>query len=62
MNSFLASQIRDIAAELILDALENGDAIKTAQELREEIRQGWLSALDQSGVPADMIKTLQFPI
>jgi Mg/Co/Ni transporter MgtE len=62
MNSFLASQIRDIAAELILDALENGDAIKTAQELREEIRQGWLAALDQSGVPTDIIKTLQFPI
>ena len=62
MNSFLASQIKEIATELILDALENGDAIKTAQKLREDIRQGWLAALDHSGMPADMIKLLQFPI
>ena len=62
MNSFIASQIKEIATELILDALENGDAIKTSKELREDIRQGWLAALNHSGMPTDMVKLLQFPI
>ena len=62
MNSFLASQIKEIATELIIDALENGDAIKTAQELREDIRQGWMAALESSGMPEDMIKALKFSL
>jgi len=62
LHSFIAEQVANISTELILDALENGDAIETARELREDIRQGWLAALESSGVPADMIKILQFPI
>ncbi len=58
MNLFLAQQIRDIAAEQILDALENGDAIKTARGLREEIITGWKAALEKSGCPAEVIEML----
>jgi len=58
MNSFLAQQIRDIAAEQILDALENGDAIETARCLREEIIAGWKASLEKSGCPAEIIEML----
>jgi hypothetical protein len=61
-ESFLAEQIREIASELILDALENGDASETAKFLREQIRAGWVAALEASGVPEEMHRTLKFPI
>ena len=62
MNSFIASQVKEIASELILDALENGDAIQTAKDLRAEIKAGWLAALESSGMPQDMIAKLAFPL
>jgi hypothetical protein len=62
MKSYIANQIREIAREIILDALENGDAIKTAKELREEIRAGWHAALADTGVPEDALAGLVFPI
>ena len=58
MNSFLAQQIRDIATEEILGALENGDAIKTARGLREEIITAWKAALEKTGCPAEVIELL----
>ena len=61
-ESFLAEQIREIASELILDALENGDAAETAKFLREQIRAGWVAALEAAGVPEEMQRTLKFPI
>jgi Mg/Co/Ni transporter MgtE len=62
MNSFIASQIRDIATSAILDALENGDAIKTAKELRAEIKAGWLAALEESGMSEELIKSFKLPL
>jgi len=59
MNSFIASQIKEIATELILDALENGDAIKTAEDLKVEIIAGWDAALIAAGVPTEYRKALQ---
>jgi len=59
MNSFIATQIKEIATELILDALENGDAIKTAEDLKVEIIAGWDAALIAAGVPAEYRKALQ---
>jgi len=58
MNSFLAQQIRDIAAEQILDALENGDAIETARGLREEIIAGWKAALEKANCPDEVVEML----
>jgi hypothetical protein len=62
MNSFIASQIKEIASELILDALENGDALQTAKGLRAEIKAGWLAALESTNMPQDMIAKLAFPL
>ena len=62
MNSFIASQIKKIASELILDALENGDPIKVAEFLRSEVRAGWLAALEATGMPAESIRDLKFPL
>jgi hypothetical protein len=50
--------LRDIAAEQILDALENGDAIETACGLREEIIAGWKAAMEKSGCPSEIIEML----
>ncbi len=46
MNSFIASQVKEIASEMILEALENGDALQVAKDLRAEIKAGWLAALE----------------
>ena len=62
MKSFIASQIKDIASEIILEALENGDAIATAKVLRDEIKAGWMAALESTGMPQDMIEKLAFPL
>ena len=62
IESFIAEQVREIASELILGALENGDAIKTAKFLREQIRAGWMAALDAAGVPDEMQSSLKFPL
>jgi hypothetical protein len=62
IESFIAEQIRDIASDAIIDALENGDAIETAKFLREQIRAGWTAALDAAGVPDEMQRKLKFPL
>ena len=62
MSSFLASQIKDISTELILEALENGDPIQVAETLRNEVRAGWLAALEASGMPEESIRDLKFPL
>ena len=62
MNSFIASQVKEIASELILDALENGDACQTAKDLRAAIKAGWLAALESTDMPQEMIAKLAFPL
>lgn len=62
IESFIAEQVRDIAAESILDALESGDAAETAKFLREQIRIGWQAGLDAAGVPEELQKKLLFPL
>ena len=62
MNSFIASQIKEIATETILHELENGDAIEAAKYLRSEIRAGWHAALVASGMLDDMVSKLAFPL
>ena len=58
MKSFIASQIKEIATDEILEAVENGDAMATARRLREEILAGWKAALEASGMPAELMATL----
>jgi hypothetical protein len=59
MNSFIASQIKEIAAELIIDALESDrNAIDTANSIRDEIKAGWLAAMEASGMPPEMAEKL----
>jgi|GEM_PF-5706467 len=62
IESLLAEKISKIASDLILDALENGDAAETAKFLREQIRAGWMAALEAAGVPEEMQRILKFPI
>jgi hypothetical protein len=59
MNSFIASKVREIALELILDALENGSAIDTAYGLRAEIIAGFNKALEDSGMPEECQKEVK---
>ena len=56
IETFLAEQIRDISSELILDAIENGDAFDTLNFLREQITVGWMAALDDCGTPDEIAK------
>lgn len=62
MTSFIATTIKEMATERITYALENGDAIREAKNIREEIREAWLAALDASGVPDEIKSTLSFPL
>lgn len=62
MNSFIASQVKEIASEMILEALENGDALQVAKDLRAEIKAGWLAVLESTDMPHDMIAKLAFPL
>lgn len=55
---YLEQQIRKIASELILDALENGDAIAVARDLRRQVIAGWNAALTSCGVPDDHVAIL----
>ena len=56
MNTYLADKIREIAAELLQDALENGDVRAVAGDLRGQIIQGWVSAFDDICAPLDFRK------
>lgn len=62
MESFIAHQVQEIASDLILDALANGDPIEAAKFLREQIRAGWAAALESAGVPEEMQASLKFPL
>lgn len=62
MNESIRDAVYQYATELILDALENSDAIQTAQDLREGIRAGWSAALLDAGVPEDLQAKLRFPL
>lgn len=62
IESFIAEQVRDITAEAINDALENGDALEITKFLREQIRAGWNAGLDAAGVPDELQAKLRFPI
>lgn len=46
INQSIKSAVEELAAELLADALENGDIEKTANELRAGIIAGWRAALD----------------
>jgi hypothetical protein len=62
MNESIRDAVYDYAIEAILHALENGDAIQAAKELREGIRAGWSAALLDSGAPEELQRGLRFPL
>jgi hypothetical protein len=62
MNESIRDAVYQYATELILDALENGDAIKTITDLREGIRAGWSAALLDSGAPEEIQAKNRFPL
>lgn len=62
IESFIAEKVRDIAAEAILEALENGDALEISRFMRDQIRAGWHAALESVGMPEAEQKKLKFPI
>ena len=49
MNHEIKTTVQSIAAELLADALENGDVQATAASLRAGILAGWKAALDSIG-------------
>ena len=53
--------VREYATELLRDALENGCAITTAQELRSSIIIGFNISLDDIGTPERIKSDLQLP-
>ena len=62
MNESIRDTVYQHALARILDALKNGDAIKTIAELREGIRAGWSAALLDSGAPEETQAKNRFPL
>lgn len=62
MNQYIHNKVREIAMEIISNALENGDALQVARELREGIRSGWHAALEDIDTPEVLAAKLKFPI
>ena len=60
-NPGLAQIIREYATELLRDALENGDAIKTAKDLRASIIIGFNLSLDDIEMPERIKPDFQLP-
>lgn len=62
MNESIRNAVYEFAIDAILDALENGDPQTAAKSIREGIRDGWKSALLDSGMPEEMQAKLIFPL
>jgi hypothetical protein len=62
LSTIIASQIKEIAKEAILDATENGDSLETICELRKGLQLGWLAALEAVGFPDHLISVFSKPI
>ena len=54
-NESIRAAVKDYAAELLRDALENGNVSETADRLREGIRQGWIAALMEIEPPQEFM-------
>jgi hypothetical protein len=61
-NEAIRNAVYEYATEIILDALENDDAMDAAAKIREGIRAGWSAALLDCGMPEDEQAKLRFPI
>ena len=53
-------QVREIATELILDALENGNARETIAAIRNGIKAGFNQALDDTGASENGFRSWKF--
>lgn len=49
INESVKNQVKEIVQEMILDALENGDAAETITNMRASVKAGFNEALDLTG-------------
>ena len=60
VNESIKYQVKEIALELILDALENGDARDTIEAIQNGVKSGFNEALEDSGASENGFRSWKF--
>lgn len=60
VNESVKYQVRDLIYEMIMDALESGDAAKTIYEMQNSVKAGFNQALDDSGASENGFRCWKF--
>ena len=59
-NESTEAQVRELCRELILDALENGNARDTIAALKSAVKSGYNAALDDTGATENGFASWRF--
>ena len=55
---YLGCTVREYVAEMLADALENGDAIRLLQSLHAEMLAGFRAGMEACDTPAEIIEAI----